>query len=233
MARYAIGDIHGCVRTFTKLVEEKLNLTKQDTLFILGDLVNKGPDSRGVMDYVFRLVKENYNITCLRGNHDQMFLDAYYGKFAPYWSSEHAETKTLKSFGVTSVEQISIRYFDFINEMPFFIELDNCFLVHAGLNFNISNPLMDIKAMLHLRKVDLKPERIGGKRLIHGHVPCELETIEDSVRKNSKEINIDGGCVYYLNEGLGNLVAIDLDTMQLFKQANLDQPYPIDIKNHR
>jgi serine/threonine protein phosphatase 1 len=230
MARYAIGDVHGCVNSLIKLIEVQLKLTKDDTLYFLGDLVNKGPDSRGVIDYIFRLIKEKYNVICLRGNHDQMFFDAYYGKFAPYWSSEHAEIKTLKSFGVDSVEKIPIRYFDFIREMPFFLELDNCFLVHAGFNFSLGNPLIDFKAMLHARRMEIKPEQLRGKKIIHGHVPREWNLIEKSVKNKEIEINIDGGCVYYLNEGLGNLVAIDLDTFQLFRQENLDKPYPIDIK---
>lgn len=230
MARYAIGDIHGCVKTFRKLVEDGLKLTKGDTLYLLGDLVNKGPDSMGVLDYVLYLLKKKHNVLSVRGNHDQMFLDAYYGKIADYWITEHAKAKTLKSFGVTEVEDIPVIYFDYIKDMPYFLELDNCFLVHAGFNFSLSNPFMDFKAMLHTRKFKLNTKLLKGKRLIHGHVPIDRFSIEKSVKTQENEINLDGGCVYYLNEGLGYLMGFNIDTLELAIQENIDIPYPIDIK---
>ncbi|HYG38129.1 MAG TPA: metallophosphoesterase family protein [Cytophagales bacterium] len=231
MSRYAIGDIHGCVKTFKSLVEEGLKLKKEDTLYLLGDLVNKGPDSRGVMDYIFLLKKENYNIISLRGNHDQMFLNAYYGKIAHYWTTEFGGPKTIKSFEVDNVEDIPIQYFDFIKDMPYFLELDNCFLVHAGFNFEVGNPLLDIRAMMHSRKFKLDAEQLGGKRLIHGHVPTPLSEIKYAAEDASPEINLDGGCVYFLNDDLGSLVGMNIDTTELFVKENIDKPYPIDIKN--
>lgn len=230
MSRFAVGDVHGCVRTLIKLVEEGLKLKKEDTLYLLGDLVNKGPDSRGVLDYIFRLKKEKFDIVCIRGNHDQMFLDAYYGKIANYWSSEHAERKTLKSFGVERVEDVPILYFDFIKDMPYFVELDNTYLVHAGFNFTIGNPFLDIRAMMHSRNFHLDSKQLGGKRLVHGHVPTPLQTTMEAAQRSAPEINLDGGCVYFLNEDLGYLIGMNLDTLEIHSQQNIDKPYPIDIK---
>ena len=61
----AISDIHGCARTFKKLVLEKVVLDKQDTLFLLGDYINKGPDSKGVLDFIFELKNSGFNVQCL------------------------------------------------------------------------------------------------------------------------------------------------------------------------
>jgi serine/threonine protein phosphatase 1 len=196
----------------------------------LGDLVNKGPDSKGVMDFVFELQQDNFDVVSLKGNHDQMLLSASNGNIANYWKTEHGEPKTLKSFGVAHVNEIPEFYFEFIRNMPLFLELDNCFLVHAGFDFSSPDFLSDFKAMLHTRKIQLKPELLKGKRLIHGHVPVEVDKIETSVKNKETEINLDGGCVYYLNQGLGYLVGMDIDNFQIFKQENIDKPYSIDIK---
>jgi len=52
---FAISDIHGCVKTFKKLVIDIINLSKEDKLYLLGDYINKGPDSKGVIDFIFTL----------------------------------------------------------------------------------------------------------------------------------------------------------------------------------
>jgi serine/threonine protein phosphatase 1 len=230
MARFAIGDIHGCVETFKKLVRNQINLQKEDTLFLLGDLVNKGPDSKGVIDFVFELQQKGFDLVCLKGNHDQMLLSASNGNIADYWKTEHGERKTLKSFGVSNVDDIPEFYFDFIRNMPLFLELNHCFLVHAGFNFSSPDFLTDYRAMLHIRRFELKPELLKGKRVIHGHVPLEIEKIEAMVENKEMGINLDGGCVYYLNDGLGYLVGMDIDNFRLFKQENIDKPYDIAIK---
>jgi serine/threonine protein phosphatase 1 len=55
--RFAIGDIHGCSRTFRKLIK-KLNLSPDDEVYILGDMINRGKDSSGVLDYIIKLKKK-------------------------------------------------------------------------------------------------------------------------------------------------------------------------------
>ena len=75
MRRFAISDIHGCRATFEKMLTEVLQLQKEDTLYLLGDYIDRGPDSRGVIDHIWALQKEGYQVHCLRGNHEQMLLD--------------------------------------------------------------------------------------------------------------------------------------------------------------
>ena len=62
MARYATTDVHGCLQTLRYLVEQELQLTPDDELFLLGDYVNKGPDSRGVLDYLMHLQAAGYSV---------------------------------------------------------------------------------------------------------------------------------------------------------------------------
>ena len=79
---YAIGDIHGCLNHLINL----LNLVNPDLaqhqLVFVGDYVDRGPNSKGVVDYIIDL-KKKYNpenIICLMGNHERMFLDFLQGR---------------------------------------------------------------------------------------------------------------------------------------------------------
>ena len=74
--RIAIGDIHGCFQTFKALITT-INPTKKDQIFILGDLIDKGKQSKAVVDYVIEWQEKGYNFFVVRGNHEQSFLTAY------------------------------------------------------------------------------------------------------------------------------------------------------------
>lgn len=78
--RYAISDIHGCYKTFQRLVEEGIRLTKFDQLFLLGDYVDRGPSSKAVLDYIIGLMEEEFNIFPLRGNHENDLLEFAMGE---------------------------------------------------------------------------------------------------------------------------------------------------------
>ncbi len=54
----------------------KLNFNKEDELYILGDFIERGPESKGVIDYIWELQKSDYQASWVKGNHDQMMLDA-------------------------------------------------------------------------------------------------------------------------------------------------------------
>ena len=77
MATYAIGDIHGQLEVLKMLIS-KLNLTSEDHVIFLGDYIDWGPDWFGVIKYINEL-KNTCKITILRGNHEQMMLDAIHG----------------------------------------------------------------------------------------------------------------------------------------------------------
>jgi serine/threonine protein phosphatase 1 len=73
----AIGDIHGCLGAFDDLLNW-VSPAKDDILITLGDYVDRGPDTRGVLDRLIEL-KQRLNLICLRGNHEQMMVEAYRG----------------------------------------------------------------------------------------------------------------------------------------------------------
>ncbi len=75
MATYAIGDLQGCRIEFEMMLD-KINFGEDDILWLLGDVVNRGPDSLGTME---RLLELNGQIITVLGNHDLHFLAIYYG----------------------------------------------------------------------------------------------------------------------------------------------------------
>jgi len=75
--RYVIADIHGCYKTLRYLVEEMISPSKSDYLFFLGDYIDRGPNSSGVIDYVIDLIDNGYKVFPLRGNHEENLLKAY------------------------------------------------------------------------------------------------------------------------------------------------------------
>lgn len=222
--KIAISDIHGCIKTFKALLS-KLGFSKNDTLFLLGDYIDRGPDSKGVIDYIWELQSENYDVRCLRGNHDQMMLDALFSmKWQRTWLHNGGWT-TIESFDAKLLSEIPIQYFNFFKEMPYYFEEDEYLLVHAGLNFMEDDPLSDKEAMLWERNWDHKIDKewLGNRIIIHGHTPIKKFKIEHSLLtlEETPVINIDNGCVYDRGE-LNNLCAFDMTNRKLYFQANVD-----------
>jgi serine/threonine protein phosphatase 1 len=69
----AISDIHGNNKTFLDLLD-KIALTKDDELYLLGDYIDRGPDSKGVIDTIWKLMDDNYRVFCIKGNHEEMLF---------------------------------------------------------------------------------------------------------------------------------------------------------------
>ena len=77
--------------------------------------------------------------------------------------------------------------------------------------------------MLWLRDYEIKPEKIGGRRIIHGHVPVNMELITLAVKNTFyKFIDLDNGPYISGKDGYGNLVALELDSMEMVIQYNMD-----------
>src|SRR5258708_708088 len=144
---FAIGDIHGCCKTFKKLLLEEINVQLSDKIYCIGDYIDRGNDSKGVIDFILELRIAGYPIYTLRGNHEQMMVEP---ERLGQWL-ENGGGETLKSFGISSVSQLPFQYLAFLKQTEFFIETDKYIFVHAGLNFRIDNPFTDEEAMIWTR----------------------------------------------------------------------------------
>ena len=229
MARYATTDLHGCLHTFRHLLEEELKLQPTDELYVLGDYVNKGPDSRGVLDYLRALPAQGYRVHCLRGNHDQELLDAAHGRKHLTWAAPTDRLATLRSFGVKRPEDIPAPYLQWLDELPYQLDVPGFTLVHAGYDFRLPPERMraDWHGMLNIKEFVFDASRLEGRRLLHGHVPTPTAEVRRHVRLRSGAISLDTGCVYRHNPELAHLAALNLDSFELTLVLNREPDYPI------
>jgi predicted MPP superfamily phosphohydrolase len=219
--QFIIGDIHGCYKTLVALIEEELMPSKSDTIYFLGDYIGKGPDSKSVVKYIMSLINEGFNVRCLMGNHERMLLDSLLSDKQHYKWLWNGGSECLRSFNVYKAKDIKKKYIKFFTNLEYYIELDEFILVHGGLNFNASQPLLDKKSMLWTRNQHIDKSKTNGKRLIVGHTPVKFKRIKRTLSEDL--IMLDGGCVYSkVKEKQGNLVALELNEMKLYKKYNID-----------
>ena len=212
----AVGDVHGCSLTFKKLLLEEIKVLPKDKIYCLGDYIDRGPDSKGVIDIIIELRASGYNIHTLRGNHEQLMLDSEKSEESfEHWYM-NGGNKTLESFGIDLYSEMPIAYKSFFQKTRHCIKSGQYIFVHAGLNFNHEDIYEDKEAMLWIRNFDSYQKALCTKKLIHGHTPASLE---DIFSQQGNCINIDGGCVFAQNASLGKLVALDL-TNNKFHSVN-------------
>ncbi len=217
---FFVGDIHGCPKTFEKLVTQKIGLRKNDKLYCVGDYIDRGVDSKGVIDFILELRKMNYQVFTLRGNHEQMLLDASERRDAiPLWLTNGGDA-TMESFNISSIEEIEPVYLDFFRKTEFFVRTNDFIAAHAGLNFNIDDPVSDKNSMLWIRGFEADKSYLDGRQLIHGHTPLVRERVVS--QKFTGVVNIDGGCVYKSVTGMGSLFAIDFYAQKFIEAENID-----------
>ncbi len=229
--KYFIGDVHGCIKTLKELVRQISIIDKNPKLYFVGDLIDRGPDSKAVIDYIIDLNISGVESMSVRGNHEEMLINAYLHNQKitdTDWYANGAE-RTIKSFNVNADikkpvnELIPKEYFQYCSALPYFIELPNSIIVHAGLNFRISNPLTDFKIMIWTREEQYNKVLAKGKRIIHGHSPIPLEKLKCKLESGLPDIiNVDTGCVYIQHKGLGYLTAFNADTLELISVKNMD-----------
>ena len=217
---FAIGDIHGCNRTFRKMVEDIIQLNKTDQLFLLGDYVDRGPDSKGVIDFILNLREQGFQIHTIRGNHDEMMMNSNQN-FSSYmhWI-ENGGSDTMDSFSVRTYDQIDSKYKTFFYNTQLYIEFEKYILVHAGLNFKTGDPFEDTHSMMWIRGFKIDEPWLGDRVIVHGHTPIPFDVIK--TQAGGKVINLDGGCVYKKITGMGNLVALELRAQKFIAVENCE-----------
>lgn len=224
MTRYAIGDIHGGAKTLRALLG-RLGLRRGDRLYLLGDLIDRGPDSQGVLDTILNLREGGFDVRPIRGNHEDMLLRNLSGDhdaWSPHWLEQFGEP-TLNSFGIRNLSELPDRYLNLLKSLPL-LALENDYLfVHAGLAFNTADPIHDSHQQIMLWHESGVPDRNrnGGRIAVTGHTFRPLHQIEASLRTD--RIFLDNGAFTGLVPELGNLVSLDLERKKLIVQPWLDK----------
>lgn len=213
---FAIGDVHGCFDNLKLLIEKRLLLNKADKLVLLGDYIDRGPQSKAVVDYLLNLKSAGFDVIALRGNHEALLLDAYTDeRNLPKWLQNGGHA-TLQSFEVDSPRQLSPHYLDFFQKLPYYYAQAGYLFVHAGFNDKILNPFSDTTAMLWSSQKSYQHHLFADKTIVHGHKPLTVSQCAKQLSGQIQVINIDTACVIKGKSGYGQLTAIELHSKQLY-----------------
>jgi len=215
--RWVMTDIHGSFQTFMRLIN-KINLTKEDQFFILGDSIDRAPYSLFVLEQLCELLVDGFQVYPLRGNHEQLVLEFALNDRQKLL----AMTKHQYSRHLLIDNELPQAVMELFSTFPYYYELNDYFLVHAGFDTEIPNPFDGWKEMLWIRSMKYRQRVFEGKKVIHGHVPKPLDAIKSSVCKESNEICLDNGCIRSGVPKFGHLVCLDLDSKELITQKNID-----------
>lgn len=232
---WVIGDVHGCDKSLKALVEERIVPSRGDELIFLGDYIDRGPGSRQVLDYIIEL-EDKFEVKAIMGNHEISMIEAYHGEFnmkSSFWKKpknhkklawfSYGGDKAMKSFGVEDIKDIPKHYIDWLEKLHYYILTPSFAMVHAGFNFEIENPLEDKHSMLWIRDFKVDKDKIRNRKVVHGHVPVHLDFIKECIDSSAYSfVDLDNGCVYNDRPGQGNLVAMELGSLELKVQRNID-----------
>jgi serine/threonine protein phosphatase 1 len=217
---FAISDIHGCFKPFYELVVNVIKLRKSDRLILLGDYIDRGEQSKEVVDFIMELQKGGFNVTPLIGNHEVMLINTWTDPdILPFWLMNNG-MPTLQSFGIEDIRDLGNQYFRFFNSLDYYLILGNTIFVHAGFNDLADDPFSDKQTMIWECSLSYKNPVLSSKTIIHGHRPKTIPYVKKLISLKSNVIPIDTGCVYGTERGYGFLSAIEINSMTLFSTPN-------------
>lgn len=215
MSLYAVGDIHGCARTLDVLLE-RIKPGAEDHLIFVGDYIDRGPDSAGVIDRLLDLDRD-VRCTFLKGNHEALMLGYLdYGEHEVWQINGGAATLTSYqgTDGQIRVPEVHIEFIR--NALPYF-DTPDFFFVHAGIppQYTVSDAvrMFDEETFLWERSHLEARKRAWEKVVVCGHTPRPQPLNQENL------ISIDTGCVYFTRPGMGRLTAVRLPEREFITAA--------------
>lgn len=184
----AVGDIHGCRDLLVDLMA-KVAPAPEDLLVFLGDYVDRGPDTRGVIDELLKLRQSHPRCIFLKGNHEAMFLE-YLDGTDPFPFLLNGGANTLASYQDDDDVRIPPEHLDFLRKLELYHETDRFIFVHAGLRPGVPLDRQVERDLLWIRREFLDSNYDWGKTLVFGHTP------QQSPLMTPKRIGLDTGAVY-------------------------------------
>lgn len=219
---YALGDIHGRLDLFEKLIEaiehdDRVAGPAETTVILLGDLVDRGPESAGVIERA-RAWQERRHVRILAGNHEEMFLESFENEDVLRHFLRHGGRETVLSFGIdaetfrtSSLEQVQAMMAAavpaetraFVAGFEDWIAIGDYLFVHAGIDPSLPLEDQPSETLRWIREPFLSHGEAFGKVVVHGH------TINEQVQDRGNRIGIDTGAF-----ASGRLTALVLEGMQ-------------------
>ena len=174
--KLAIGDVHGCL-TSLKTLLEMVSPVKGDTVIMLGDYVDRGPESKGVIDYLLSWPWEA-DLVILRGNHEIIMEEAAFSaEHLGYWCNVGG-LETIASYDA-KYANIPKKHWDFIASGRAYYETKKVIYVHGGVAPKKSLSKQDPVDMAWRRFPDAK-RHISGKLVVCGHTIQRLGVPTDA-----------------------------------------------------
>ena len=204
---YAIGDIHGRSDLFDRLLglieeDERERGPAATEIVLLGDLIDRGPDSKGVVDRAMALARTRPT-RCLMGNHEEVFLRAVEGDArALRFLGRIGGRETLLSYGVSDRDyreldhdaltallrrQVPREHVDFLSGFESWVEIGDYLFVHAGIRPHVALEEQARSDLCWIRDEFLDHRESFGRMVVHGH------SITDRVDLRPNRIGIDTG----------------------------------------
>lgn len=207
---YAIGDVHGCVsqlRALEEMIARDAEATPQvaKTIVVLGDLVDRGPDTSAVVDYLMRPLPANFSRVVLAGNHEIDMLTAFEDpKRARQWLS-FGGIETLRSYGVelsalpqsrreveaamlAASSSVPRLHLEFLRGLPVAALWRQFVFVHAGCMPGVAVAEQRETDLVTIREPFLSGWGEGDTIVVHGHTPAA------AARKVGSRIQVDTAC---------------------------------------
>jgi len=192
---YAIGDIHGSLQKLRDLIArcERHAGGRPATFVFLGDYVDRGPDSCGVIDAVMDMQSRlRGRVIALKGNHEAVTIEVAEGKTAAEpWLGEGGAA-TLRSYGVSSARELPNAHLAWLRSLPLRYDDGRRFFVHAGIDPEKPLNAQSDHDLLWIREPFLSDTRDHGRLIVHGHTP--QKTGVPDLRRN--RLNVDTGAVF-------------------------------------
>lgn len=193
---YVMSDIHGKLQLLLKMMEQ-LNLQEEDTLYILGDVIDRGEDSIETLKYVMK----HPRIKFLLGNHEDMMLGLYNDDekvFLNWTRACNGGDVTFKQYQQLSVEERD-EIKTYLHQAPLYkivqINNHNYLLLHAGIQVAEYETIEDAlgvqtrRDMLWIREAFYKAEGLMDCTIVFGHTPTRIIHGEDKIWYSHKQGN--------------------------------------------
>lgn len=217
---YAIGDVHGRLDLLQEMHRhihmENLRSPPVDWVVVhLGDYVDRGLQSRGVVDFLINGQRKNHRMLALAGNHDVGFVDFLdtgdaYSLFARCGGHQtglsygvnidFSSERSIASGREALKNAVPKSHVDFLKRLPRSVVFGDFFFCHAGIRPGVEFEQQNPEDLIWIRSEFLDDLRPHSKVIIHGHTPAT----EVEIRPN--RINLDTGAY-----ASGRLSAIMID----------------------
>lgn len=218
MSFYAISDIHGMSYELKRLLD-KVPFTKSDVLVFLGDVIDRGPDPREVVQTILDLRRDGYNVVTVMGNHEDIFISHLkrnslaggYGQYCyrnirnGYYIERNGGAKTLRSYKHNN--DLIHEHLPYFKGLRLYFETKDYIFVHGGLKPNVPIHKQIKYNLLWIRQEFTRSKLNFGKTVVYGHTPVPF--IHKQI---GNKIGIDTGAVYG-----GELSCLRLPDFRVFR----------------